>query len=133
MPGTSVLDDVELIIEDIRGSGGKPPSRDDRGDDGGDTGGEHRPERRSSTSRKYSAAIALAMISILMLFLALTAAFVFLRVQNLHTWAGIRMPGILWINTAVLLASSATLEIARRKLQAASVRGFQRMWTLTTA
>src|SRR5712675_337334 len=27
MPGTSVIDDIELIIEDIRGGGGKPPSR----------------------------------------------------------------------------------------------------------
>ena len=34
MPGTPVLDDIELIIEDIRGSGGgKPPSRDDDGED----------------------------------------------------------------------------------------------------
>jgi cytochrome c oxidase subunit III len=137
MPGTSVLDDIELVIEDIRGSGGgKPPSRDDEGNDGGDggdTGGDHRPESRLPSPRKYSAAIALAMLSILMFFMVLTAAFVVLRVENLHSWTGIRVPGILWINTVVLLASSATLEVARRKLQADSVRGFKRMWMLTTA
>ena len=114
----------------IGGNGYAFPTSDDGG---GDTGGEHRPERRLPASRKYSAAVALVMISILMLFLVLTAAFVFLRVQNLHSWASIRMPGILWINTAVLLASSATLEMARRKLRVERVGGFKRMWMLTTA
>ena len=136
MPGTPVLDDIELIIEDIRGSGGgKPPSRDDDGDDngdGGNSGGEGNPEPRGSSAKKYSTAIALAMLSILMFFMVLTAAFVVLRVDNLHSWAGIRMPWILWLNTVVLLASSGTLEMARRKLQFDSLRGFKQMWALTT-
>ncbi len=136
MPGTSVLDDIELIIEDIRGGGaGKPPSRDDDGDDGGDsgnTGGDRKPEPRRASSKKYSTAIALAMVSILMFFMVLTAAFVVLRVNNLHTWSAIHLPWILWVNTAVLLTSSATLELARRKLQLDSLRGFKRMWALTT-
>ena len=137
MAGTSVLDDIELIIEDINGSGGgKPPMRDDRGGDGGDGGnggGERKPEPRHSSPKKYSTAVALGMLSILMFFLVLTAAFVVLRVNNLHTWSGIRMPWILWVNTAVLLASSATLELARRRLQMDRLRGFKRMWALTTA
>lgn len=136
MPGTPVLDDIELIIEDIRGSGGrKPPSRDDDGDDngdGGNSGGERSPEPRRSSAKKYSTAIALAMLSILMFFMVLTAAFVVLRLDNLHSWAGIRMPWILWVNTVVLLASSGTLEMARRKLQVDSLRGFKQMWALTT-
>ena len=136
MPGTPVLDDIELIIEDIRGSGGgKPPSRDGDGDDngdGGNSGGERGPEPRRSSAKKYSTAIALAMLSILMFFMVLTAAFVVLRVDNLHSWAGIRMPWILWVNTVVLLASSGTLEMARRKLQVDSLRGFKQMWALTT-
>jgi cytochrome c oxidase subunit III len=136
MPGTSVRDDIELIIEDIRGGGGgKPPSRDDDGDDGGDGGnndGDRLPGRDSSSQRKYSTAIALAISSILMFFMVLTAAFVVLRLENRHSWAAIRMPGILWINTAVLVGSSATLELARRKLRVNSLRGFKQMWTLTT-
>jgi cytochrome c oxidase subunit 3 len=135
MPGTSVIDDIELIIEDIRGSGGKPPSRrddGDGGDDGGNTGGDRRPEPRRSSAKKYSTAIALAMLSILMFFMVLTAAFVVLRVKNLHTWSAIRLPWILWLNTAVLLASSATIELARRKLQVDGLRGFRQMWALTT-
>ena len=136
MAGTSVIDDIELIIEDIRGSGGgKPPSRHDDGDggnDSGNTGGERRPEPRRASAKKYSTAIALAMLSILMFFMVLTAAFVVLRFNNLHTWSAIHLPSILWLNTTVLLASSGTLELARRKLQVDSLRGFKQMWVLTT-
>src|SRR5690348_15698886 len=106
MPGT-VADDIELIIEEIHGNGGaKPPSRDgddDGGDDGG--GGEHAPEPQPPNSKKYSTAVLIGMVSIVMFFLVLTAAFVALRVQNLHNWSGIRIPRILWANTVVLLLS----------------------------
>jgi cytochrome c oxidase subunit III len=135
MPGTPILDDIELIIEDVHGTGrGKPPSRD--GDDGGDgeggSGGERTPDPRRPAARKYSTALALAMLSIVMLFMALAAALLFLRRDHLHTWAGIRMPRILWANTAVLLSSSAALELARRRLARDDPRGFRRLWTLTT-
>jgi len=134
MPGT-VADDIELIIEEIRGNGGgKPPSRDgddDGGDDGG--GGEHAPEPRPPGSKKVSIGVLIGMTSILMFFLVLTAAFVALRVHNLHNWTGIRMPRILWANTAVLLLSSATLEMARRKLRLDEAVGFRRMWAVTCA
>lgn len=136
MPGSSVLDDIELIIEDIRGTGGgKPPSRDgddDGGDGGGNSGGERNPEPRRSGPKRHSTAIGLAMLSILMFFMVLVAAFLVLRFENLHSWSGVRLPWILWLNTVVLLTSSATLELARRKLQVDSVRGFHRMWALTT-
>jgi cytochrome c oxidase subunit 3 len=72
------------------------------------------------------------MLSILMFFMVLTAAFVVLRVNNLHNWTGLRIPWILWVNTVVLLISSGTLELARRKLQIDSLSGFKRMWALTT-
>ena len=136
MAGTPVLDDIELIIEDISGSGGgKPPSRGDDGGDGGDGGGsesDRRPPQRDSSPKRYSTAIVLAMLSILMFFMVLTAAFVVLRIQNLQAWSGIHIPWILWVNTAVLLSSSATLEVARRKLQVDCLNGFKRMWALTT-
>jgi cytochrome c oxidase subunit 3 len=131
MPGSTVLDDIELIIEDISGGGsGQPPVRDDDG--GGDDQRGPRPEPRRSSSKKYSTAIALAMLSILMFFMVLTAAFVVLRVENLRTWSGVHLPWILWVNSAVLMASSGTLEIARRKLQHDRVSGFRKMWLLTT-
>jgi cytochrome c oxidase subunit 3 len=133
MPG-SVVDDIELIIEDIRGNtGGKPPSRDGDDDGGGDEGGgEHTPEPRRPNSRKYSTAVLLGMVSITMFFLVPIVAFVVLRVMNLDNWIGIRLPGILWLNTIVLLLSSATLEAARHRLRSDDAGGFRRMWTATT-
>jgi cytochrome c oxidase subunit 3 len=133
MPGT-VADDIELIIEDIRGNGGgKPPSRDGDDDGGGDDGGGggHTPDPRRPNSKKYSTAVFLAMTSITVFFLVPAVAFLTLRLTN-HSWIGIHLPGILWVNTFVLLASSATLEVARRKLRSYDSRGFRRMWTLTT-
>jgi cytochrome c oxidase subunit 3 len=133
MPGT-VIDEIELIVEDIHGNGGgKPPSR--RGDDGGDEGGGgggQAPEPRRPNTRKYSTAIAVAMLSIVMFFMVLTAAFLVLRTENLRTWSRLQLPGILWVNTAVLLLSSLTLEIARRRLNMDDPTGFRRLWSLTT-
>lgn len=134
MPGT-VSEDIELIVEDIRGNGGgKPPFRD--GDDDGDGdeggGGEHAPEPHRPDSKKYSTGLLLGMVSITMFFLVPTAAFVALRISHLHNWNGIRLPTVLWLNTVVLLLSSATLELARRKLRLDDANGFRRMWTLTT-
>src|SRR5215469_8450326 len=129
-----VLDEIELIIEDVHGNhGGKPPSRD--GDDGGGDGGgpnESAPDPRRSSERQYATAIAVGLVSVVMLFLVLTATFVALRTKNLHSWNGIRLPAILWVNTTVLLASSATLEAARRRLRLDNSAGFRRMWALTT-
>src|SRR5215469_1964915 len=107
MPGSSVLEDIELIIEDISSGGsGKPPARDD--EDGGDdesSGGDRQREPRQPNTKKYSTAIALAMLSILMFFMVLTAAFVVLRVKNSPTWTGVHLPWILWLNTAILVSS----------------------------
>jgi cytochrome c oxidase subunit 3 len=134
MAGRSVLDDIELIVEDVHGGGGgKPPERGDDGDGGGEDGGERERWRKSgdSSQKKRSTAIALAMVSILMLFLAVTAAFVFLRLYSLRSWSSLRMPWILWVNTVVLLASSGTLELAQGNLRMGSLRGFRSMWALT--
>ena len=135
MAGKSVLDDIELIIEDVHGGGGgKPPEGGDDGDDGGDDGGERERWRKSgdSSQKKRSAAIALAMLSILVLFLTLTAAFIFLRLYSLRSWSSLRLPWILWVNTAVLVVSSGTAELARRKLRAGNLPGFRLLWVLTT-
>ena len=133
MPGP-VLDDIELIIEDVhRGNGGKPPSRD--GDDGGgDDGGAdgNAPEPSRSRAKQYSTAVKLAIASITVFFMVPTAAFLALRVKELNGWAAIHLPGILWANTCVLLASSATLEVARRRLKVGDSKGFERLWAVTT-
>ena len=126
MPGTSVLDDIELIIEDI-GGGGKPPA----GRDGGDSGGDGSRVPGNSSGRKYAIAIALAMVAILVFFMAMVAAFLVLR-RTSTRWAAFHIPLLLWVNTVVLLASSATLEFARKRQAASDEAGFKRLWTITT-
>ena len=54
-----------------------------------------------------------ALAAILMLFTALTSAYVFRRGLDAD-WQAMRAPGLIFFSTAVLLASSATLEISRR-------------------
>ena len=126
MAGTSVLDDIELIIEDI-GGGGKPPA----GGDGGDSGGGGRRAPGNSSARKYAIAIALGMVAILVFFMAIAAAFLVLRTSN-PEWKSVPVPALLWMNTIALLCSSGTLELARKRLGAADERGFKKLWLLTT-
>jgi cytochrome c oxidase subunit 3 len=128
MAGTSVLDDIELIIEDIGGSGGgKPPS----GRDGDGSGGGKRRSPGNSSARKYAIAIALAMVAILMFFMAMVAAFLVLRTTS-GKWVTFHVPSLLWINTLILLASSATLELARKRLATSDENGFKKLWMVTT-
>ena len=47
-----------------------------------------------------------------MLFAAFTAAYLIRRTGT--DWQHVSLPGILWLNTAVLAASSVTVELARR-------------------
>jgi cytochrome c oxidase subunit III len=129
MPGTKVLEDLELIIEDIGGGGGSAPPGGGDGD-GGDDG---QPKRQPSpSSRRYSIAIGLAMVSILVFFLGLVVAFVVLEHFN-AAWIPVRLPRILWVNTVVLIGSSITLELARRNLADSNLARFQLMWRVTTA
>jgi len=128
MPGTSVLDEIELIIEDI-GGGRRPPADGDGGDSGG---GGRRGRGGSSSARKYAIAIALAMVAILVFFMAIVAAFLVLRAKN-PQWTSVHVPALLWLNTIVLLSSSGTLEAARKRLAAANENGFKNLWLLTTA
>jgi len=126
MAERSVLDDFELIIEDI-GGGGKPPISDD----GGDSGDGNRRLPGGSYVRKYALAIALAVVAVLMFFMAIVAAFLVLRMTSAK-WVEFSIPNLLWVNTLVLLASSATLELARKRLNTSDEAGFKKLWTLTT-
>ena len=51
----------------------------------------------------------------MMLFAGLTSAYIVLR--GSPEWQNIEIPSILWLNTTVLLASSITIEGARRSLR----------------
>lgn len=134
MSGTSILDEVDLVLEDIgRGGGGKPPDRDDHRGGGGDDGNfrPRRPNSSQSTQRRYQTAILLGMVSICMFFMALSAAFLVRKTGK--DWISFRLPAIIWLNTIVLLTSSFTVNLARKRLALNDLAGFKSMWRATTA
>ena len=130
MPGTTTLEDMELIIEDIGGGGGKtPPAGGDDGD-GGDGNKRRGPQRPSS--RRYTTAIVIALVSIVMFFMAMAAAFIYLRARS-DKWVPLQLPAIIWVNTLILLLSSGAMELARRSLAQAHVKQFRRLWSAAAA
>ena len=130
MPGTTAVPDIELIIENTGGGGGgtTPPSG---GGDDGDGKGPHRRGPRPPSPNRYYTGIALGIVSILMFFMALAAAFL-VRKGSSHDWIPVHLPTVIWINTLALLASSATMEFSRRRLAQSDLVGFRRMWAATT-
>ena len=134
MSGTNVLDDIEIVVEDIgHGGGGKPPDRDEHRGGGGDDSNPRprRPNPSQSGQRRHQTAILLAMVSICMFFMALAAAFLVRKTGK--DWVNFRLPTVVWINTIVLLTSSLTIDLARRRLALNDLSGFRTMWRATTA
>ena len=99
---------------------------------GGNRQGGNGPEAVSPqpSPRTYRMGMWVALIPILMLFLSLTSALV-VRKGLGEDWKPTPIPMILWFNTAILLASSFTLEKARRAL--GKFQGFQHWLWITTA
>jgi len=127
MPGTTIVEDIELIIEDIGGGGGKLPPAG--GDDDGE--GSKRRGPQLPSSRRYATAIVIAMVSIVMFFMAMASAYIFLR-ANSTRWVPLQLPWIIWVNTTILVLSSGAIELARRRLALADVRQFRKLWLTAT-
>jgi len=47
-------------------------------------------------------------------------------------WIPVHLPAVLWLNTLALVASSFTLERARRALSRLDLSGFRKLWAVTT-
>jgi cytochrome c oxidase subunit III len=116
MPGSSTTD--------IIGGRGAPPSTTDFGG-GGEPGG------RGSSRRASITGLLVLLAASVMMFAAFTSAF-FVRRGLSNDWVDTPLPHILWVNTAVLLASSGALELARRALRTGRRTAFNRYWTLAT-
>ena len=123
MPGT-VTEEIE-IMDAGHGETPSPPAGGD--DDGGSGGGGAAAVPR----RAYFTAISLGLAAILMFFMALTSSYI-VRKGLGGDWKPVRLPGILWLNTLVLLASSASIEAARRKHSEGETEAFRSWWALTT-
>jgi cytochrome c oxidase subunit 3 len=127
MPATFTRHPTEIERKDP-GIGGKPPV--DRRPTGGGGDGENwdnQPQGRRGPRElliRYRLGVMFALAGDLMFFVALVSAF-FVRQSTGHfdvhdnfinDWRPLVVPHILWLNTAVLLLSSGTVEMARRQL-----------------
>jgi len=112
------------------GNGRRPPNGGDlkRTGGGGDNEGwnDSARQRRSPGDRlaTYRHGLFLVLAAIFMFFLCIVAVF-FLSQSNRHLyaydpaisqWLPTAVPPILWLNTAALLLSSLTMEVARRRM-----------------
>jgi cytochrome c oxidase subunit III len=85
-----------------------------------------------STANRYRIGMWVGLASILMLFTALTSAYI-VRAASSNDWKALPMPRILLLSTAVIVLSSVTLEFAKRKLKVSQQGGYRTWLLITTA
>lgn len=91
--------------------------------------GDDEPFRFSPV--RYRLGVWFAIVSILMLFVALISAYI-VRSASANDWHPVAMPKVLWLSTALILISSVTIEISRRSLKQQSDSGYGRWLGITT-
>ena len=127
MPATFTRHTVETERKDP-GFGGKPPlDRRPTGGGGGDDNWDSHHSRRNGPREqliRYRMAVLSGLAGDFVFFAVLVSAF-FVRQSSIHIdpsdsvvsdWHPLAAPPILWINTAALLLSAFTMEMARRHL-----------------
>lgn len=136
----AVLADPDLVTtetpEQIRtggpNGGGPRDSDPDRGGWGGgdddDNGAEHSASQRAPGAGRL--AMQLVLVSISVLFLTIAVVYL-LRSRTALQWNPVGVPAFLWVSTALILASSWTLEAARRAFRGLQIRPYAR-WILIT-
>lgn len=113
------------------GVGGGPKRRGPNGNGAskGNGHGNYFPDFQSSANR-YRIGMWVALASIVMMFTALSSAYI-VRAASSSDWQPLTMPRILLLSTALILVSSGTLEVARRKWKEIAGDG-QKRWLLIT-
>src|SRR5271169_4863880 len=115
MPGT-ITEDIEIVDAGHGGGTGTPAG----GDDDSGSSGPLRPVPR----RAYFTALQLGLAAIVMFFMALASSYIVRK--GLGTdWQRTPMPRVVWFNTAILLISSITIVVARKKLDRGDREAFQ--------
>src|SRR5215831_3941426 len=117
---------VTIVHERKPGGTLPPPVWPDEYRGGGGSG----DSRSSFPISKARLGLWILLIIILMMFAGLSSAYIVLR--GTPEWQSIEIPPILWLNTAILLASSAAIEAARKSLDHRRV-DVMKTWILVSA
>jgi cytochrome c oxidase subunit III len=116
---------IPVAVEEPKIGGRGPTIIPPRRDDGRGGGGNGRPDDFRDRIRRYRMGMFFAMVSIVMLFVAFSSAYIVrqgvgtwdqIAGRYVTDWVPVRIPGVLWLNTVILLVSSVTLYMARRGL-----------------
>jgi cytochrome c oxidase subunit III len=123
MPGEIITAPIDLHGSGGNGADGVPPGH------AGNGGGSFRSG--AVPQRTYVTGMLIALGGILMFFAALVSALVVRKGLSAVVWQTVEVPRILWLNTLILLASSATLARSRRDFLAHDEAGFRHWWGVT--
>lgn len=107
------------------GSGPKIPGPNGNGSKGGDAFRD--PDRQWN---RYRIGMWVGLASVGMMFTSLSSAYI-VRSASANDWIALPLPRVLLASTALLIGSSVTLEIARRKLKAALSGPYAKWLSLT--
>jgi len=130
MPTTSATHEIEVIRSG--GAGGAFGGGNGGGYDGGDSG-DSSGGRALVPQRTYITGMTVGLGGILMFFMALVSAYIVRKGMPNSGWVPLRVfPRILWLNTAILVASSFTLAHSRKLFRRDDQGGFRHWWGVTT-
>jgi cytochrome c oxidase subunit 3 len=83
-----------------------------------------------SQGNRYRIGMWVGLASVAMMFTSLSSAYI-VRSASSNDWTPLPMPRVLLLSTALILGSSVTLEVARRKLKA-GLSALYKQWLLIT-
>jgi cytochrome c oxidase subunit 3 len=110
-----------------RGGGGGGSGGGDRSDHG------NRMEEEQFVPSKYRLLMLFVLLVIMMTFAGLVGAYVFIAVNKSQEWKPFDLPFAVFVSTALILASSATYELARIAINNENQAAFRRWLLVTTA
>lgn len=84
-------------------------------------------QRNRTHPHKFALWVAIG--SIVMMFAGLTSAYIVKSGQT--GWHEVKTPGIFWLSTAVMLASSLTIQMALRSFKQRNMKAYRLLFTLT--
>jgi len=117
------------------GGAGQRPTGGNGGSRGGpqppNGGDENYRAARDDSPQQYRIGMWLALAAILMMFAALSSAYVFRSTRTQQNWQAFAVPLMLWVSTALILVSSATFEVARRALHRGEREAY-RLWLIVS-
>ena len=114
-----------------KGMGGGPSGRGPNGNGAPNRNGDSGFRDLQSSANRYRLGMWVGIASILMLFTALSSAYI-VRAASSSDWQPLAMPRILLLSSVLILVSSVTLETARRNLKRGAGSAY-RSWLILTA